>query len=305
VEALVAVHASVAVPHKVALHVENFGDHYSFAPGCAPGRHPLLEAVVEEASLPDDTSVVIRLASQVPPGSSTGTSAATAVALMGALDALSPRRSSPRQIADAAHRVEVERLGLQSGVQDQLCAALGGIKYIEIDRYPTAQVSDLAVSGSVWRELERRLLLVCLGGARSSSEVHDKVIARLVDEGRESPQLAELRRCAQEGRDALQAGDLERLGRLMTENTEAQSRLHEDVVSPEARAVMDMATAHGAAGCKVNGAGGQGGSLTILGSQDGDRRRGLHDALLGADPRVRLIPIRLSRRGLQVQRSAV
>jgi D-glycero-alpha-D-manno-heptose-7-phosphate kinase len=68
---------------------------------------------------------------------------------------------------------------------------------------------------------------------------------------------------------------------------------------------MDMATAHGAAGCKVNGAGGQGGSLTILGSQDGDRRRGLQDALLGADPRVRLIPIRLSRRGLQVQRSAV
>jgi D-glycero-alpha-D-manno-heptose-7-phosphate kinase len=90
----------------------------------------------------------------------------------------------------------------------------------------------------------------------------------------------------------------------MTENTEAQSRLHEDLVSSEARAAMAVAAAFGAAGWKVNGAGGEGGSLTILCGRDDDLREGLAEALLHADARFRLIPIRLSRHGLRVQRSS-
>ena len=303
VEVHVAVHAVDVLHDRITLHVENYGDHYSFAPRLGPGRHPLLEAVVDAVGLPDDASVVIRVATQVPPGCSTGTSAATAVALMGALDALSPRRSTPRQIAEVAHRVEVDRLGLQSGVQDQLCAAFGGINYLEIDSYPDVARSSLPVAESTWRELDRRLVLVYLGHAHASSEVHDKVIARLVREGQDSPPLADLRRCAREARNAVCEGDVDRLGRLMTENTEAQSRLHEDLVSSEARTAMAVAAAGGAAGWKVNGAGGEGGSLTILSGRDGDLREGLEEALLHADSRFRLIPIGLSRHGLRVRRS--
>jgi D-glycero-alpha-D-manno-heptose-7-phosphate kinase len=301
VEVDVAAHAADARPARVEVHLENYGDHYSFEPGFGPGRHPLLEAVVEQVGLPDDTAVAIRLASQMPPGSSTGTSAATAVALVGALDALSPRRSTPRQIADAAHRVEVDRLGLQSGVQDQLCAAFGGINFLEIDSYPDVARSSLAVSQSTWRELDRRLLLVYLGRAHASSEVHEKVIARLLHEGQESPPMGDLRRCARQARDAVCDGDLDRLGRLMKENTEVQSRLHEHLVSAEARAAMGVAAAHGAVGWKVNGAGGEGGSLTILRGRD-EPRGPLEEELVEADTRFRLIPIRLSRHGLRVRR---
>jgi D-glycero-alpha-D-manno-heptose-7-phosphate kinase len=301
VEAHVEVHRVGAVPDRVTLHVENYDDQYSFELGDAPGRHPILEAVVEEVGLPDDTSIVLRLASRVPPGSSTGTSAAIAVALMGALDALSPPRSTVRQIAEASHRVEVERLGLQSGIQDQMCAAYGGVNYMEIDPYPEVELSPLALPAQVWRELDRRLMLVYLGRAHASSAVHEDVIARLVGEGQDSPQLAELRRCAQAARAALSHGDLDRMGRLMTENTEAQARLHEGVVSTEARTAMDVAAAHGATGWKVNGAGGPGGSLTILCGPHDDHRRGLEAALVDADPHFQLIPIRLSRRGLQVR----
>jgi D-glycero-alpha-D-manno-heptose-7-phosphate kinase len=201
--------------------------------------------------------------------------------------------------------MEVERLGLQSGVQDQLCAAWGGLSYIEMASYPDG-VSRSAVTlpGETWRELERRLLLVYLGSAHTSSEMHDRVIARLVEEGRDSPSLESLRRCAREARDAARAGDLERLGRLMTANTEVQERLHEDLVSAEARTAMEVAAARGAAGWKVNGAGGEGGSLTILCADDDPRRRrGLEDALLEAEPHLRPIPIRLSRHGLRVERS--
>ncbi len=50
----------------------------------------------------------------------------------------------------------------------------------------------------------------------------------------------------------------------MIENTEAQARLHPALISPEAASVIEIAKAHGALGWKVNGAGGDGGSLTIL-----------------------------------------
>jgi D-glycero-alpha-D-manno-heptose-7-phosphate kinase len=50
----------------------------------------------------------------------------------------------------------------------------------------------------------------------------------------------------------------------MIENTEAQERLHPDLVSREARQIIEIAKHHKALGWKVNGAGGEGGSLTIL-----------------------------------------
>ena len=304
VEAHIEVHAADALPDRVTLNVESFGDRYAFEPGDGPGRHPLLEAVIEETGVPDATTVEIRIASQVPPGCATGTSASTSVALIGALDALAGRRRTPGEIAAIAHRIEAERLGLQSGVQDQLCAAFGGISYIEVQSYPdVVSRSPVALPAARWGTLEGRLLLLYVGSAHSSSDMHDRVIARLVEEGTEAPRLERLRQCACAARDAVAAGDLGRLGQLMVENTEAQEQLHEDLVSTAAHKAMNVAAGLGAAGWKVNGAGGEGGSLTILCSDDDiERRRELEAALLKADPRFQLIPIRLCAEGLRVQR---
>ena len=50
----------------------------------------------------------------------------------------------------------------------------------------------------------------------------------------------------------------------MIANTEAQRSLHPELVGVDARRVIEFAAAHGAIGWKVNGAGGDGGSVTIL-----------------------------------------
>jgi D-glycero-alpha-D-manno-heptose-7-phosphate kinase len=97
-----------------------------------PDRHLLLEAAIEEIGLPDAYALEISIYSEAPAGCSTGTSAAVTVALIGALDYLTPGRMSPHEVAYAAHRVETERLNLQSGIQDQLCSAYGGINFIEM-----------------------------------------------------------------------------------------------------------------------------------------------------------------------------
>ena len=83
----------------------------------------------------------------------------------------------------------------------------------------------------------------------------------------------------------------------MIENTEAQARLHPDLVSAEAHQVIELAQAHGALGCKVNGAGGDGGSLTLLMGAESDQKRALVSALEVANSLFQPIPICLSRFG--------
>ena len=89
----------------------------------------------------------ISVRSAVPPGCGTGTLGGRVRRLAGRLAALRSERPSPRDIAYAAHRLEVDTLGIQSGIQDQLCAALGGINYIEVEPYPEAVVHALPPAG--------------------------------------------------------------------------------------------------------------------------------------------------------------
>ena len=289
VEVRVRTRATGAVSDRISLEVANFGDRYGYEPGEPPGRHPLLEAIVEDVGVPDGLAIEVHVASDVPAGSSTGTSAAVAVSLIGALDSMTPRSRSPLEVARAAHRIEVERLGLQSGVQDQLCAACGGVNFIEIEPYPEATRTGLSVPGPALAELEERLLLLYLGRAHRSSEVHERVIARLAGEGQDSQELEELRACAEAARGAVLSGALEELGRAMIRNTDAQGRLHRELVNPQAQQVIDIAASHGASGWKLNGAGGEGGSLSILCGPDRVRRRSMERDLLAADPAFQVI----------------
>jgi D-glycero-alpha-D-manno-heptose-7-phosphate kinase len=286
---------------QVMLLVENFGDRYVVEPE-APGwdRHPLLEASIKCVGVPEDLAVSIAVHSEAPAGASTGTSAAVAVALIGALDRLSSGHLTPHEVALAAHRVETEMLGQQCGIQDQLCSAYGGVNYIEMFDYPHAMVSQIQVPNSTWWELERRLVLVYLGRHHSSSDVHLKVIAELEGAGGDCPKLEALRATARASRDALYAGDFRTLGRAMVRNTEAQAELHPDLVGADARRVIDLARAGGALGWKVNGAGGDGGSVTILCGDLSGKKRSMIRAIEEASPLYRTIPVYLSRMGLRV-----
>jgi D-glycero-alpha-D-manno-heptose-7-phosphate kinase len=263
----------------------------------------LLEAAVEEVMPPEDYALEISIHSQVPAGASTGTSAAVAVALIGALDALTPGRMTPHEVAYAAHRVETQRLKLQSGIQDQLCAAYGGLSFIEIFSYPYASVSHIQVPDTIWWELERRLVLVFLGKTHSSSAVHEQVIAGLEQAGSGAAPLAALRYAAERSRDALYAGDFTALGQAMIDNTAAQGTLHPALIGTEARELIALAQAHGAIGWKVNGAGGEGGSLTLLCGANASARRSLLRTIVQANPLFQPIPIVLSRTGLRVWES--
>ena len=285
----------------IVLHAADFGDRY--APrldGAGWERHPLLEAAIASCPPPAGVAVEVTVSCAVPPGAGTGTSAAVTVALVGALARVAGRNLAPDEAARAAHAVEVERLGQQSGVQDQIASACGGINLIEIDDYPHSTRRRLDVPESLLRELAHRLVLVSLGRAHRSSDLHERVIARLTGSGPACDELQALRQAARQAARAAEAGRLDDLGRALVANTEAQRQLHPDLVGRDATRVIELARVHGAAGWKVNGAGGDGGSLTILAPADADAREAMIRAVLRAGPGYRLVPISLDQDGLRV-----
>jgi D-glycero-alpha-D-manno-heptose-7-phosphate kinase len=281
----------------VVFDVAIFADQYSIVPK-APrvARHPLLEAAVDAFPPPRGLAVEVNVRSGVPAGCGAGTSAAVAVALLGGLAALRLEQRSPRDIAYAAHRLEVDILGVQSGIQDQLSAAFGGINYLEIETYPEASVYPLPT----WEDLCSRLTLVFLGRAHDSSAVHRQVIEDMACRG--SGAFSRLRDAAVAARDAFHARDIDAFGQAMIANTEAQGSLHPGIVGVNARQVIEFAAASGAIGWKVNGAGGDGGSVTIL-SANWETKEALEDRVSGLDERYRVLPIQVSTVGLDVRRT--
>lgn len=304
VECQMTVRKAASGNGTVTIHAENYGDRYTIDPSAIIyDKHPLLEAAVDAMDVPRDLDIEVGLYSEAPGGCSTGTSAAASVALIGALDALTPGRMTPGEAAAKAHEVETKYLQLQCGIQDQIASAYGGICYIEMTRYPDARVSQVHIPNATWWELESRLALIFLGRTHTSSDVHDKVIKELEGEGETSPRIEALRTPPVLAKDALFAADFEAFGRAMIRNTEAQALLHPSLVSDTAKEIIEIARKHGAVGWKVNGAGGEGGSLTLLGGSSPSVRRAMIRDIEAIDSRVRRIPTYLSRFGLRVWES--
>jgi D-glycero-alpha-D-manno-heptose-7-phosphate kinase len=287
---------------RTIINATNYGVRYTVsAEDVAWGPHPLLEAALRAIPPPDHFDVEVTVQSQAPAGASTGTSAAVLVALLGALDRLAGGRRTPADIAREAHDVETRRLGRQCGVQDQLCSAFGGVNFIDVVAYPRAVVSPIAVGDDTLIELNRRLALIYLGRPHSSSTVHERVIRDLERLGPDCAPLNRLRAAAERARDAMLVADFNALGAAMCENTNAQAELHSDLVDPDAWRVTAIAAAHGAAGWKVNGAGGDGGSITLLCDPREAVKRAMLQAIAQENAAFVAVPVAVSADGLRIE----
>ncbi len=297
-------------PGEVRLRAAALDADYVLAPhpeaGWAqpiPGEHPLLEhavgEVLERHPLADGTALQVEITAAVPPGASLGTSASVLVALIGALDALVGEARDPAAVAAAAHRVETARAGREAGVQDQWAAALGGCGLLVVSPYPEVRRTAVELAPPTEVELGERLVTVVFG-AHDSSAVHRQVIDAILtcsgpEHDRARQALARLASLAPRAAAALGGGDIDAWAGVLRAATEVQAELAPGLVGAPHRAAIAVAEAAGAAGWKVNGAGGDGGSLTVVagagaGAASADE---LAEALRRVDPIwevLRLVP---------------
>lgn len=256
-----------------------------------PGRQPLLEHAVaagmDGVMLVPGQGVDLSISSSVPPGASLGTSASVVVAVLAAFDALFGRLRNAPDLAAAAHRVETDRAGRESGVQDHWAAALGGCGLLAIGPYPEVRHEAVVLRAGVASEIGERVVTVVFG-PHDSSAMHAAVIDAMVgcggpehDQARRS--LRQLAALADDAARALRAGSVDRWAEVLTAATEAQAELHQGLVGAAHRAAIEVARASGATGWKVNGAGGEGGSLSVV-AADGAAASRLALALGRVDP---------------------
>jgi D-glycero-alpha-D-manno-heptose-7-phosphate kinase len=144
------------------------------------------------------------------------------------------------------------------------------------------------------------LSLIFLGKAHRSSEIHEDVISTLERGGPQFKEIIKMKDLAEKARDCLNKGDLTGYGRAMVHNNECQRALHPGLVSEDADAVIEIAKKYGATGWKVNGAGGKGGSITILGSRTVRRRDNMIRAIDGIGRGIKSLRFSLSPSGLTV-----
>ncbi|MEA2273986.1 MAG: D-glycero-alpha-D-manno-heptose-7-phosphate kinase [Solirubrobacteraceae bacterium] len=239
------------------------------------GKLDLAKAAIRRlaADLTHGFELVLR--SDVPPGSGLGASSAMVVAVIGALKELRGLKVGDYELAELAHSIEREELGMTGGRQDGYAATFGGVNFIELhgDR---VSVNPLRLPPDVVSQLERSLLLCFTGMTRESDHIIEDQTARFA--ASESETVAGLRtqkQLALEIRTVLVEGRLEEFGRLLAESWEAKKRTSPKISNQRIDELYDAARSNGAIGGKLAGAGG-GGYLLLYcpdDARDGVRRR--------------------------------
>jgi D-glycero-alpha-D-manno-heptose-7-phosphate kinase len=205
-----------------------------------------------------DGGIALFLASEIPPGTGLGSSSTVSVALGKALSALCGLKLSNLQIAELASTVEIDKLGMPIGRQDQYAAAVGGLNAIHFAP-DGVRVEPVNCGPDIERALERRILLFFTGASRSAASILKSQQAATQQQTSEViTSLDEIKAMAQTTLDLLRAGDLTAVGALLHESWEVKKRLANGISNPKIDEWYAVARACGASGGKITGAGGGG-----------------------------------------------
>ncbi len=195
--------------------------------------------------------------SQVAPGTGLGGSSAMAVALGCALAAYLGRALSAQEAAELACWIEIERLGMPIGCQDQYASAFGGLNTIEFCD-DGIRVTPLRLPADTVDALQERLLLFATGQSHNSAHILDQQRSDSHADPAVIAALHEIKALAVEMRDALLARDLDGFGDLLDRGWQCKKRLSRRISSGAIDSYYMAAREAGARGGKITGAGGGG-----------------------------------------------
>lgn len=233
-----------------------FFRHQPGQPALWDGDLALPRVLLDEFGI--EPGVSIFLASEIPPGTGLGSSSAVSVALTKAFSALCGLQLGRAEIAELACRVEIERLGMPIGRQDQYSSAFGGLNVLSFGA-DGVQVEPLGLPGPIERALERRLMLFFTGSSHAAATILRQQDS--ASRGGDETVVANLHRiheAAGRGIGLLRSGDLAGFGALLDEAWEAKKRLAPGITTPTIDRWYEVARTHGAEGGKIAGAGGGG-----------------------------------------------
>ena len=198
------------------------------------------------------------VASEVPPGTGLGSSSAAAVTLVRAISTLVEQPMTKQQVAELACSIEIEKMGMPIGKQDQFASAFGGLNKITFTSEGVT-VEPLSVTPKVRQTLERRLMLFFTGSSRESTSILQHQRASTANRDAAVLQaLHKLKQVASDVQVCLENEDLDEFARLLHYSWQEKRRLAPNLSTGFIDECYELALRHGAMGGKITGAGGGG-----------------------------------------------
>jgi D-glycero-alpha-D-manno-heptose-7-phosphate kinase len=195
-----------------------------------------------------------------PRGSGLGGSSALSIALVRAMSEVAGAPVEGVELIELVRDLETRLLAVPAGIQDYYPPVFGGLAslHLEPGKIQRHQLS-LPVT-----QLAEHFVLHYSGVAHFSGTNNWEIYKRHIDGDTEVQQrLREIATISNEMERALEARDLEAAGAALHREWETRKRLVQGITTPELDEAIDAATAAGAWGGKVCGAGG-GGCLIFL-----------------------------------------
>jgi mevalonate kinase len=218
-------------------------------PLAAAARHTLAHL---SSPQPDAT---VTISSTIPIASGMGSGAAVSTALVRALAGFLGHTLEPMQVSAIVFEVEKIHHGTPSGIDNTVIAFEQPIYFMRdhpIQRLTVSQPFTLLIGDTGTRSPTKRVVAHVRRAWERDPAHYDALFDQIGD-------------IADEGRRAIETGDVEALGPLMDENHALLIDL--GVSSPQLDELVDAARFSGALGAKLSGAG-QGGNMIALVESD-------------------------------------
>lgn len=181
---------------------------------------------------------------EIPSGTGLGSSGSFGV---GILNVLNPDLSK-WELAKRATEIQLNRLKMPIGLQDQYIAACGGINLFEVDKNGNIEVHNNFLPFNL-EDLEEKLVLFYTGFKRDTNEV----LRTSNLNG-----LYMIQELAWATKKALEENRLDDYGYILNEHWQWKKKRNKEMSNPQIDYFYDLALKNGAIGGKLVGAGGGG-----------------------------------------------
>ncbi|MGA2854926.1 MAG: galactokinase [Verrucomicrobiota bacterium] len=221
-------------------------------------KHPILREAFGLVGM-DGHFLEVTSMADIPAGTGLGSSGSFTTALLKALHAYKKNLVHPAELAEQACEVELGRLKEPIGKQDQYIAAYGGITCFKFLKNGKVEAWPLKLSDETRDNLEDNLLLFFTGYSRSASAIlKEQDVKSKSDDKSMIENLHFVKDLGLQSQKALEGGNLEEFARLMDVHWQRKKQRSGGMSNPKINEWYDLATANGALGGKLIGAGGGG-----------------------------------------------
>jgi D-glycero-alpha-D-manno-heptose-7-phosphate kinase len=240
-------------------------------------KHPIVREALKVTGITGPNIEITSMA-DIPAGTGLGSSGSFTTCLLKVLHKYKRHFIHPRDLAEMACHIEIDRLGEPVGKQDQYIAAFGGVTVFEFLPDDTVVARSVNATEETLDLLEDNLVMVSTGFYRSASDV----LKEQDQKSRANDQtmidnLHYVKELGHRSLACLESGNLTEFGRIMHEHWEHKKKRSGQMSNADIDRWYSLARDNGAIGGKLIGAGG-GGFLMFYTEEKARLRRVLREA---------------------------